>query len=479
MFRKLASRLFLTHFLVAGIALMLVSLSLLLILLRGPWADQRTLAQLERSIPLVLRGRGQVLLDLPAPQLEAAVGRLDQVSGVRVVLLDPRGRVLADSREGEGEIPLPTRQAIVQGGAPPQGRFRGGGEGLWLYIAEPLVGGHWLLLASPRPALRTLQVWGEHMLRPLTLAGAIALALSIVLSWMVSRWVASPLKRVAEAARAVAAGEFNGELQLEGPEEARELAQAFNEMVHQVRSSQQSQRDFVANISHELRTPLTSIQGFAQAILDGAAAAPEDQRHAAQVIYDESDRLVRLVEDLLDLARLDAGQMDFRFGRVDLQAVVRAVAERLSVRAAEAEVRVQLKLPALPPIVGDGDRLAQVFTNLVDNAIKHTPAGSEVRIWGEASEGWVTVYVDDNGPGIPPEEISRIFERFYQLDKSRAGGKGRGTGLGLPISQEIVRAHGGRIVAQSRPGRGSRFAVQLPIVRSQDATLISPRDSRG
>jgi signal transduction histidine kinase len=226
----------------------------------------------------------------------------------------------------------------------------------------------------------------------------------------------------------------------------------------------------VANVSHELRTPLTSIRGFAQAILDGTASDAESQGHAAQVILDEADRLRRLVDDLLELARLDSGQIVFARDRVDLNRLIAAVVERLSPRAAEAGVTVRYDPPRFPNLIGDGDRLAQVFTNLLDNAIKYSGAGGEVRVWGDTTEAWVTAHIDDSGPGIPPEELSRIFERFYQLDKARSG---RGAGLGLAISHEIVREHGGHLVAQSSPGKGSRFSVQLPISRPGDRTLVA------
>jgi signal transduction histidine kinase len=243
-------------------------------------------------------------------------------------------------------------------------------------------------------------------------------------------------------------------------------------MMQQVQGSQQAQRDFVANVTHELKTPLTSIQGFAQAILDGTAQNAEEQHRAAQVIYDESDRMRRLVEDLLDLARIDAGQVSFDRQPLDLGALLEAVVERLGVRAAEEGVRIESRLPTLPDLIGDGDRLAQVFTNLIDNAVKHTSQGALVILQGEVEGGWVSIHVDDSGPGIPPDELSRIFERFYQLDKARAGGRERGVGLGLAISREIVQAHGGRLVAQSVLDRGSRFTVQLPIIRPDDTTIV-------
>jgi signal transduction histidine kinase len=312
-------------------------------------------------------------------------------------------------------------------------------------------------------------------LRPILQAAGIALLLSIFLSWLMSRWVAAPLDRMAEVSRAVAAGDYDQRLQPGGPEEVRGLALTFNEMITRVQAGRKAQRDFVANVSHELKTPLTSIQGFAQAILDGTAQDEEAQQHAAQVVYDEAQRLHRLVEDLLELARMDAGQIDFHQDRVEINALLSAVVERLSVKAAEAGVDVINKVGQLPILIGDGDRLAQVFMNLIDNAIKHTPEGGQVSLWGEYAEGWISIHVEDTGPGIPEEELSRIFERFYQLDKARPGGMDRGVGLGLAITREIVRSHQGRLVAQSEPGRGSRFTVQLPVVRADDTTLAVDR----
>jgi signal transduction histidine kinase len=268
---------------------------------------------------------------------------------------------------------------------------------------------------------------------------------------------------MAMAAQGVAEGDSRTRIPLSGPDEVRGLASAFNEMVERVNEGREAQRDFVANVSHDLKTPLTAIQGFAQAILDGAATDDEARRHAASVIYAEADRLHRLVEDLLDLARIDAGQMAFSIAPVDLAAIIQSVTERLSLKASRKAIRLEGRVGTLPPIAGDGDRLAQVITNLLDNAIKHAPSNGLVTVTGEVQGGWLLVHVDDNGPGIPPDELSRIFERFYQVDKSRRGDESRGVGLGLAISREIVQAHGGRLSAQSVPGSGSRFTMRLPL----------------
>ncbi|MCX6072661.1 MAG: HAMP domain-containing sensor histidine kinase, partial [Chloroflexi bacterium] len=181
------------------------------------------------------------------------------------------------------------------------------------------------------------------------------------------------------------------------------------------------------------------------------------------------------VDDLLDLARLDAGQMTFARGPVDLNALITRVAERLSLRAQEKGVRLENNVAGLPLAAGDGDRLAQVFTNLIDNALKHTPAGGTIKLRGEALAGLVQVHVEDSGLGIAAEDLSRIFDRFYQVDKARRGGAGRGTGLGLAISREIVQAHGGGLTATSAPGQGSRFTVQLSLDLSAASTVSRRR----
>ena len=474
MFRSLQSRLFLTYLLASGMVLLLVGVSLLLILLRSPAAEQRFLAQLNASLPLLIeRGEGRLLLHLNSEELQSAVVRMDEATGARVLVLDPQGQVMADSRPSQAGWSSTELLALADGTAAAQGTLRTEDRKLWIYTTRLLADDYRLMAAIPRPRLLTLRAIGDEvLLRPLLQASGVALLLAILLSFLIARWVAGPLDRITEASREIARGEFV-RLDPAGPQEVRDLGNAFNSMANRLQSSQQSQRDFVANVSHELKTPLTSIQGFAQAILDGTVEDQAGRQHAAQVIFDEADRLRRLVEDLLELARMDAGQVDFKEERLDLGQLLEAVSERLTVRTREAGVSMELSNLDLPEVVGDGDRLAQVFTNLLDNAIKHSPSGASVRVWGESKAGWVSIHVDDRGPGIPPEELSRIFERFYQLDKARRGGSARGAGLGLAISREIVANHGGRLTAQSAPGQGSRFSVQLPIVRPDDSTLVS------
>jgi len=254
-------------------------------------------------------------------------------------------------------------------------------------------------------------------------------------------------------------------LEVEGPDEVRSLAEHFNVMADEVKSSRQAQRHFVANVSHDLRTPLTSIQGFSQALLDGTAQEEPARQAAARIIHDEAAHMNRLVEQLLELARWDAGRIALRMDSVDLHQLLATCVERMQWRARAEELALTLRVAPLPSIQGDGDRLAQVFTNLLDNALAHTQAGGSIALAGVAlqQQSAVEVSVTDTGPGIPPEELPRIFERFYRVDKSRAGSRRRGAGLGLAIVKEIVEAHAGEVRVESVIGLGTRFIVRLPL----------------
>jgi signal transduction histidine kinase len=340
--------------------------------------------------------------------------------------------------------------------------------------------GNTLVLATPRRGVLSLllaqrirDLLREDIMPPFLEAGCIAMILALILAYGMARWVAAPLQRIVLGARQVAEGKYQT-IQPEGPDEVQKLAQAFNEMTDRVQHSQQSQRDFVANVSHELKTPLTSIQGFAQAIMDGAVNSPNDLRQAARVIFTEGDRMHHLVLDLLDLARFDSGIVSLDRSPVDVAQLVNNSVDRFELQARQAQITLQKKVEDMPPLVGDGDRLAQVVSNLVDNAIKNTPAGGLVSITAHRVDEQAEIVVSDNGPGIPTDSLSRIFERFYQIDKSRRGGSGRGVGLGLTIAREIVLAHGGSIAVENIVPQGCQFVVKIPFAHT-DVSLPSKR----
>ncbi len=231
--------------------------------------------------------------------------------------------------------------------------------------------------------------------------------------------------------------------------------------VTQARRIEAVRRDFVNNVSHELRTPLASIKALVETLREGALEDPPAARHFLERIEIEVDTLIQMVQELLELARLESGRAVLNLQMVDLASVIMPAVDRLLPQAERAGLRVVLDIPSgLPSVRIDPSLFQQVITNLVHNAIKFTLAGGEIRVTAHASEKEITVAVSDTGIGIPKEDLLRIFERFYKADRSRAGG---GTGLGLAIAKHVVLSHGGRIWAESQEGSGSTFYLTIPL----------------
>ncbi|MDA8334873.1 MAG: ATP-binding protein [Peptococcaceae bacterium] len=304
-------------------------------------------------------------------------------------------------------------------------------------------------------------------------AGLGGLILATLLSLLLSRSLARPLKQMIDVARAMGRGDYSRRVRTGAMDEVGALATTLNtlaaELEHKIEDLErlnQTRRDFVANVSHELRTPLSVIQGFTEALVDGLARDEASRQHYLQNILDEVLRLRRLTTDLLDLRRLEQGgwQLEGK-DAVYLTELLAGVRETLSPLAAEKGVTVTLTTPPAPlsPVPGNRDRLQQVFVNLLDNAIKATPPGGRVALTAGAADGGrsVEAAVSDTGPGISPADLPLIWERFYKGDKSRTR-SGVSTGLGLAIVRAIVEAHGGCVTAVSPPGQGATFRVVLP-----------------
>jgi len=457
MFSSLRARLWLSYAFLIVTALAVVAFVLILFLLRNPLLYRQTLDRVKAAESVIVTPNGQT-----ATSRLVAVA---QAFNVRVLTFTENGSLLEDTASGSPVISLPARPLR----ALPTVRDATGK--VWLYSIRSMPDGTWMVVAAPRPKVATLSILTDQLFMPLVEGGSIALLLSLVLAFVLARWVADPLQNVVAAARTVPT-DATQLVEPSGPQEVQELTRAFNAMVGRVQSSQKSQRDFVANVSHELKTPLTSIQGFSQAILDGTADTPEALHQAAEVIYNEAGRMHRMALDLLDLARLEAGTADLKMSAVDMKTLLNGVMEKFTPMASRSAVNLKLDLASdLPIIMGDGDRLAQVFTNLVDNALKFTPRNGTVALRAMPDKGEVQVSVSDTGKGISAGTIPHIFDRFYQADSSRAsraGGEKHGAGLGLAIVQEIVAAHGGRINVRSAEGRGTAFIVHLPL------TVIPP-----
>ena len=366
-------------------------------------------------------------------------------------------------------------------------------------------------------------------------AGAIALLVAIVLATILARVIARPLAHIARGTEAIAAGDLSYRVPEKGNYEAAQLAGSFNRMVDEVAESQRVQRELIGNVSHELKTPLTAIRGFSQAMTDGILKRPEDFAGPAQIINNETERMIRLVNTLLDLSKLEGGQVVLAHDPVDMADVLALVGKNLQPKADAQGISLQRSLVAVPPVTGDLDRMLQIMTNLADNALKYSGRGSNVRLTcglrrvGDTSApvtpstpaadggsppqqttathsskraaksapkapqfnrpmpdaatfsiGTITtayvvwVEVADTGQGISLRDLPHIFERFYQAEKSRSKVVG-GVGLGLAITRELIVAQNGAVSVQSQVGEGTTFRVEFPVSAEAQVLLADPR----
>jgi signal transduction histidine kinase len=294
----------------------------------------------------------------------------------------------------------------------------------------------------------------------IAVAAFVGIIAALILTIHLSRTIAAPLRNISRAARRVAQGNYQQRVAVSGTTEVRDLARQFNHMTEQVQAARQTLRDFLINITHEFKTPLTSIHGFSGAMLDGTIDDDDGRRRAATVIEQESQRLLRLVQDLLDLSRIENGQITMRTGNFEIGELLFDVAELFERRALEAGVTLNVVPVEHLSVVADADRVEQVLQNLVTNALNHTPPGGHVAL-SAIPDGRrrVRVNVADTGCGMRPDEAANVFDRFYRAGTSADG---KGHGIGLAICREIVRAHGGEIWVETEPKKGATFSFTLP-----------------
>ncbi|MFN0070424.1 MAG: sensor histidine kinase [Chloroflexota bacterium] len=392
-----------------------------------------------------------------------------------LVLLSPQGVIMFDTEDRLVGRRIDLSSAARTG---PIRRMRvaafAGQDDLIFVVVTPL-------FATVQPAVRDrpqlalglvthqqslTSAWLDMAPRLATVA-AIALIVSVGVSWMLAGSIAGPLAAMTRATEEIARGRYDQEIPARGEDELARLARSFNTMAHEVSHSQRTLRDFVANVSHDLRTPLTSVQGFAQALVDGAVRGPEGAAQAGRIIFDESERMRTMVEDLLELSRIESGQTSLEIRPVNLDGLAARAQQRIAVQAAEHAVRLELDLTPTPPAAADERRVDQVLDNLLSNALRCTPAGGQITIRAQpvnsSSGRQAMLAVHNTDSYIPPEELPRIFERFYRVDRSRAN-NASGSGLGLAISREIAQAQGGTLTAVSDLTMGTEFRLCLPMM---------------
>ena len=301
----------------------------------------------------------------------------------------------------------------------------------------------------------------------LLLAASAATLAAVVVSLLVTRRVVAPVREMMAASRRIADGNYDERVEIHGnpaPDEMDELDQlavTFNQMADKLERTEAIRRQLIGDVAHELRTPLSTIKGSLEGLMDGVLAPTE--ANLVQ-IYRETERLQRLVADLQELSRVEAGAFELNLRKVEVEELVSSAVDRLSGQFEEKGVRLEIDLPPeLPAVTADPDRIGQVLLNLLGNALQYTPSGRAVEVLACQRDQVVEIEVRDEGIGIPAEHLPHIFTRFYRVDRSRSR-VGGGSGIGLTIAKHLVEAHGGRIWASSpEPGKGSSFTFTLPL----------------
>jgi len=431
---KLRSRLFLG---IAGTVLV----SLVVTVVAGALLTRRSLeatalSSLERQVELIATQRREA----PARDVESELGRFLATDEQRLAILSSAQAELLLPEDGSERLAL---RGVASGTV--------GVRGTEFLYAARRSGNEAIVLL--RPASSQAADWTPFVLG-LGLAGLVGALLAAGVALVLARAVARPISQVSEASEALAAGEHPPALPVVGPREVAALAASFNELAEELHRTQDAERAFLLSVSHELKTPLTAIRGHAEALDDGVL----DASAAGTVIEREARRLERLVGDLLDLARLRRRTFSVRSEAVDLAELASLAVERHHAAARAFGVDLEAMPEGDARAIGDPDRVLQAVSNLVENALRSTPAGGTVRILADSGR----LDVVDDGPGLADEDLPHAFERFYLYDRVRDGRR-VGTGLGLAIVRELAEAMGGEALVRSTAGVGSTFSFVLPV----------------
>ncbi|MGD0871853.1 MAG: ATP-binding protein [Bryobacteraceae bacterium] len=406
----------------------------------------------------------------------AEVRRLAAAVGGRITIVRSDGKVLMDSEaDAAGMENHGTRKELMEAfrGQAGSERRRSATLGTeFLYVAVPMPGGA-VRIAMPTAQIdRQVSEIRAKILAGTALAFLPAIAIAAWLARRISRRFAAVMTHAGELAR----GNFRARLPHPGASEFGQLAITLNQTAEALEKTmaqlqheqaelekvERVRKDFVINVSHELRTPLASIQGYTETLMDGALEDPAYNMRFLGIIRHNAERLARLTEDLLTLSRVEQNRQKFEFGPFAVNGLLKEAIELMRPMAEKREIRLELEAgPEDAPAWCDREAVSQILSNLLDNAIKYTPAGGRISVGARPDGRYVEVHVRDTGIGIPADELPRLFERFYRVDKARSRELG-GTGLGLSIVKHLVAAHHGATRVESRSGEGSTFYFTLP-----------------
>lgn len=384
----------------------------------------------------------------------------------RIRILDSQGMVLVDSWDIDSGADMLADTLVVQALAGEfASRYELDGQQPAMDLVLPATIENQIMaviyLSQP---LRDVIIVLQDMRTRLFIATAIALLLSLVVGLILSGAITRPIRRLTSAASAIARGHFDQQVPVNTQDELGQLSRVFNNMTSRLQAARQMQIDFVANVSHELRTPLTSLKVMIETLQDGAIDDLEVRERFLQTMETETNRLVRLVNDLLLLSQVDSQALNLRLSSQNLESLAMGVITRLEpeVGAKDLSFSLQVK-PDLPNLWADPDRVEQILLNLLDNALKYSQPGGVITVDADLEgPAFVRVQVIDQGSGIPEKDLPRIGQRFYRTDSARSRSQG-GSGLGVAIVKALVEAHGGQFWLESQPGEGTRANFTLPI----------------
>lgn len=302
----------------------------------------------------------------------------------------------------------------------------------------------------------------DGVFEALAWAAGAAIVVAVLISLLFSRRILRPLRDMMQASQRIAEGHYDERVKVAGEDELGQLAGRFNRMAEKLHQVEAMRRQLIGDVSHELRTPLTAIKGSMEGLMDGVLPATDE---TYRQIHQEADRLNRLVDDLQELSRVEAGAYELDLRPTQIAPLLETLDKRFRQQFESRRVGLDLDLPAdLPPVLADEHRILQVLSNLTANALQYTPAGGIVTISAGRTNGKIRITVRDTGAGIAPEHLSHVFDRFYRVDKSRSRAAGGGSGIGLTIAKYLVEAHRGEIQVESAgKGKGSAFSFTLPM----------------
>jgi signal transduction histidine kinase len=418
--------------------------------------------------------KGNAAVDIVSPLLtngqkpsNALLNAMSDMAGGDIWVMDKTGQVIAgqppagwktrrlerladlwqkaDWQDGKVLKPRSRRDPSIVAALPlPE---QGSGQPTALFLYSPVTG-----------ATRTALALEELLYYSL----AAGILVAILVGLLTARGLTRPLADISRAAAAFASGDYNSRTNATKSDEIGQLGRTFNSMAAELAKVEQNRREFLSDVSHELKTPVASIQALAETLLDGLAKKPEQRDRYLTSIVGETKRIGRLVGDLVDLSQLESGELTIVRDQVFLLELITAHTAKLAPFLEAKSLTITLAIPeTLPPVIADPDRVGQVLANLLTNAIRHAGPGSAIEITAHVDQQQVVVNVSNSGPGIPPEHLPHIWERFYRVDKSRSRSDG-GTGLGLAITKKLIEAMGGSISASSTPEETTTFTITLP-----------------